>query len=116
MFIAFYIFGKTPGKNPRGSKKGKFGNLQFLSILKYAYFQDYIISKIRSVTATVTLADARIIFADAKIISADEKFIPADARIILAEAKIHPASTLIRNVVAGLKTARAGVASALAEH
>ena len=165
MLPTSHIFAKSPGKNPTGDQKGIFGNSRFPFILKYAYFQEFIISEKRSVSATFNLADVKIVLADAKIvftiaktITAIEKLVTAIANIITAVAKVAteimfqgialmcepsanasgisaiaimlpvtisccniaaettPALISYCNIAAGIKTARAGVASALAAH
>ena len=88
-----------------GDKNRTVKSSRFPLILKYANFQDFIISKKRSVSATFNLADAKIISADAKIISTDANIISTDANIIPAMVKIIPA--IVKVVMAFAKVVSA---------
>ena len=107
-----HIFAKGPGQNPKGDKKGIFGNSRFPFILKYAYFQGFIISEKRSVSATFNLAVMKIIFADVKFISAVVKFIPAMVKIIPAIANTKNVKTNEAFAIANRITAIAKAVSA----
>jgi hypothetical protein len=68
-----HIFANIPGKNPTGDKNGLSGNSRFPFISKYAYFQYFIISLIKLISAKNVFADAKMVFASAKLLFASTK-------------------------------------------